>query len=127
MRIGFWAAIAALSLCGCEADNAQLAEAGLFNRPAAKIRACFGPPDRRIPVGVEQIWVYRIGRLQVEGWLPALGADEHPTFSAPTPDCEARFTVDSHGVRGIAYTDTAGRALPQGERCEIAVRRCLRL
>ena len=65
--------------------------------------------------------------MRVEGWLPALGADEHPTFSAPTPDCEARFTVDSHGVRGIAYTDVAGRALPQGEACEIAVRRCLRL
>jgi len=127
MRIGIWAALGALALCGCEADEQQLAETYLFNRPAAKIRACFGPPDRRIPVGVEQIWVYDIGQLHVEGWLPALGADEHPTFSAPTPDCQARFTIDSHGVRGIAYTDTAGRALPQGERCEIAVRKCLTL
>jgi len=127
MRIGIWAALATLALCGCEADEQQLAQTYLFNRPAAKIRACFGPPDRRIPVGVEQIWVYDIGRLHVEGWLPALGADEHPTFSAPTPDCQARFTVDSHGVRGIAYTDTAGRALPQGEACEIAVRKCLTL
>ena len=127
MRIGIWAALATLALCGCEADEQQLAQTYLFNRPAAKIRACFGPPDRRIPVGVEQIWVYDIGRLHVEGWLPALGADEHPTFSAPTPDCQARFTVDSHGVRGVAYTDTAGRALPQGERCAIAVRKCLTL
>jgi hypothetical protein len=127
MRIGIWAAVGALALSGCEADEQQLAQTYLFNRPAAKIRACFGPPDRRIPVGVEQIWVYDIGRLHVEGWLPALGADEHPTFSAPTPDCQARFTVDSHGVRGIAYTDTAGRALPQGEACEIAVRKCLTL
>ena len=127
MRIGIWAALGALALCGCETDDQQLAETYLFNSPAAKIRACFGPPDRRIPVGVEQIWVYDIGQLHVEGWLPALGADEHPTFSAPTLDCQARFTVDSHGVRGIAYTDTAGRALPQGERCEIAVRKCLTL
>jgi hypothetical protein len=125
MRIGFLAAL--LALGACETDNAQIAEAELFNRPAAKLRACFGAPDRRIPVGIEQIWVYRIGRLRVEGWLPAVGADEHPTFSAPNGNCEARFTVDSHGVRGIAYTDTAGRALPQGELCEIAVRRCMKL
>ena len=127
MRIGIWAALAALALCGCEPDSQQIAEAGLFNRPAAVIRACFGAPDRRIPVGIEQIWVYRVGRLRVEGWLAALGTDEHPTFSAPPPDCEARFTIDSHGLRGIAYTDAAGRALPQGERCEIAVRKCLKL
>jgi hypothetical protein len=127
MRIGIFALAAALALCGCEPDSEQLAEAGLFNRPASQIRACFGPPDKRIPVGVEQIWVYDIGRLRVEGWLAALGIDEHPTFSAPTPDCEARFTVDSHGLRGIAYTDVSGRALPQGERCEIAVRKCLKL
>ena len=127
MRMGIFAAVAALMLGACETDSGQLAQAGLFNRPAAKLRACFGEPDRRIPVGIEQIWVYRLGRLKVEGWLPALGTDERPTFSAPKPDCEARFTVDSHGVRGIAYTDTAGHALPQGERCEIGVRRCLGL
>jgi len=125
MRFGYGAAVLALVLAACEPDGGQLAEAGLFNRPAAKIRACFGEPDRRIPVGIEQIWVYRIGRLRVEGWLPAWGADERPTFSAPTPDCEARFTMDGHGLRGIAYTDAAGHALPQGERCAIPVRDCL--
>ncbi|MDE3176173.1 MAG: hypothetical protein KGM15_08740 [Pseudomonadota bacterium] len=117
--------VAVLALAGCAPDEAQLGETYLFNRPAAKIRACFGPPDQRIPVGVEQIWVYRVGRLRVEGWLPAVGADERATFSAPDGDCEARFTIDSHGVRGIAYADSRGRPLPQGERCEIAVRQCL--
>ena len=116
---------AALVLGACEPETDQLAQAALFNGPAAKIRACYGKPDQRISVGVEQIWVYRIGRLRVDGWLPALGADERPTFSAPSPDCEARFTIDSHGVRGIAYTTSAGRPLPQGERCEIGVRRCV--
>src|SRR3954447_18436693 len=115
--------LAALALGGCTPDDSQLAEAYLFNRPAAKIRACFGEPDRRIPVGIEQIWVYRIGRLHVEGWVAAFDADEHPTFSAPTPDCAARFTVDPHGVPGIAYTDIRGRPIPQAERCEIAVRK----
>ena len=114
-----------LALAACEPESEQLAQASLFNRPAAKIRACFGAPDRLIPVGVEQIWVYRVGRLRVEGWLPAVGADERPTFSAPSADCEARFTIDSHGVRGIAYTDARGRSLPQGEACEIALRKCL--
>jgi hypothetical protein len=118
-------AILALAVGGCMPDDAQLGEAYLFNRPAAKIRACYGKPDRRIAVGIEEIWVYRVGRLRVEGWLPAVGADERPTFSAPTPDCEARFTIDSHGVRGIAYTDARGRPLPQGERCEIGMRACL--
>ena len=127
MRLTFWAVLPALALCACEPDSGQLAEAGLFNRPAAKIRACFGEPDLRLRVGIEQIWIYRVGQLRVEGWLPASDADERPTFSAPTPDCEARFTVDSHGVRGVAYTDVSGRALPQGERCAIAVRRCLQL
>ena len=117
--------IVILALGGCAPDEAQLGEAYLFNRPAAKIRACFGKPDRRIAVGIEQIWVYRVGQLRFEGWLPAVGTDERPTFSAPSLDCEARFTIDSHGVRGIAYTDSRGRRLPQGERCEIAVRKCL--
>ena len=57
--------------------------------------------------------------------VAALGLDERQTFSAPTPDCQARFTVDSHGVRGIAYTDAVGHALPQAEICETPVRACL--
>jgi hypothetical protein len=118
-------ALAAFALAACEPDSGQLAEASLFNGPAAKIRACYGKPERRIFVGVEQIWVYRVGRLHVEGWLPTAGAAERPTFSAPNSDCEARFTIDSHGVRGIAYTTTAGKPLPQGETCEIDVKRCL--
>ena len=55
MRIRFWAILPALALCACEPDSGQLAEADLFNRPAEKIRACFGAPDGRIPVGIEQI------------------------------------------------------------------------
>jgi len=116
-----------LALAGCYVDSGQLAEAGLFNQPAAKVRACFGRPDERIAVGIEQIWVYRVGRLVSEGWVPALGEDERPTFSAPDRNCEARFTIDRHGLRGIAYTDAQGRPIPQAERCEIAVRRCLGL
>lgn len=125
MRNAIWAMLPALALAGCYVDSDQLAQASLFNQPAAKVRACFGRPDRRISVGVEQIWVYRVGHLIVEGWVPAVGEDEHPTFAAPNGDCEARFTIDSHGLRGIAYTDTLGRTIPQAERCEIAVRRCL--
>jgi hypothetical protein len=125
IRSGLGLGLAALTLAACEPDSDQLAEASLFNQPATKIRGCFGEPARRIPVGIEQIWIYPIGQLHVEGWLPALGADERPTFSAPNPDCEARFTVDHHGVRGIAYTDTKGAPIPQGETCEIAVKACL--
>jgi hypothetical protein len=125
MRFWIGAGLAALPLAACEPDGAQLAEAGLVNRPAAKIRACFGRPDQRMRAGVEEIWVYRVGRLRVEGWLAAYGADERPTFSAPNGDCEARFTLDRYGVKGVAYTATEGRALPQGEACEIDVKRCL--
>ena len=115
MRIGYRVAAAALTLAttACEPDSDQLADAYLFNRPAAKVQACFGQPDRRIPVGIEQIWVYRIGRLRVDGWVAALDRQERPTFSAPSGDCEARFTIDSHGVRGIAYTDTRGAPIPR--------------
>jgi hypothetical protein len=125
MRTAILIGAAAFGIAGCEPDDDQLAQTALFNGPAAKIRTCFGKPDRRIPVGVEQIWVYRIGRLRVEGWLPAFDRDERPTFSAPNPDCEARFTIDSHGVRGIAYTDTNGAPIPEGETCAIGVRECL--
>jgi hypothetical protein len=126
MRVALWAsAAAALGLAACEPESDQIAEATLFNGPVAKIRECYGKPDRRIPVGIEQIWVYRIGHLHVEGWLPAFDPAERPTFSAPNPDCEARFTIDSHGVRGIAYTTTAGKPLPLGETCEIGVRQCV--
>jgi len=125
MRKAISAMLPALALAGCYVDSDQLAQAGLFNQPAAKVRACFGRPDEKIPVGVEQIWVYRVGRLVAEGWVPALGEDERPTFSAPSANCEARFTIDSHGLRGVAYADALGRPIPQAERCEIAVRRCL--
>ena len=125
MRATVWSLAAVVGLASCETDSDQIAQATLFNGPASKIRACFGRPDQRIPVGVEQIWVYRIGHLHVQGWLPAFGNDERPTFSAPDPDCEARFTIDSHGVRGIAYTDSKGAPIPQGETCEIAVRECV--
>src|SRR5579875_482558 len=109
----------ALPLAACETWDSQLAETYLFNGPSSKILACYGQPDRRIPAGVEQIWVYRVGRLQVRGWVAAAGADERPTFSAPNGDCEARFTIDRQGVRGIAYTTTDGRSLPQAETCDI--------
>jgi hypothetical protein len=125
MRIWIVAALTALALAACEPDSAQLAEAGLVNRPAAKIRACFGPPDRRIAAGAEEIWVYRVGRLRVEGWLPAVGPDERPTFSAPNGDCEARFALDRYGVKVVSYTTTDGRPLPQGEDCHIDLRTCL--
>jgi hypothetical protein len=125
MRFWIGAGLAALALAACEPDSTQLAEAGLVNQPAAKITACFGQPDRRMKAGLEEIWVYRVGRLRVEGWLPAYGPDERPTFSAPNGDCEARFTLDRYSVKGVAYTTTDGRALPQGERCEIDVKRCL--
>jgi hypothetical protein len=125
MRMAILAGLPALALAGCEVDSGQIAEAALFNQPAAKVRACFGEPDQRIAVGVEHIWVYRVGSLKVQGWVATDGADERATFSAPNGDCEARFTIDSHGVRGIAYTDTTGRPIPQAERCEIAVRKCL--
>ena len=125
MRKAIWALLPALALAACDVESEQLAQTSLFNQPAAKVRACFGAPDRRIAVGVEQIWVYRVGRLIVHGWVPTVGEDERPTFSAQSGDCEARFTIDSHGLRGIAYTDVSGRPIPQAERCEIPVRECL--
>ena len=113
-------------LGGCGVDDAQLAETDLFNQPARRLHECFGEPAKRQRVGIEQVWIYDIGRLRAQGWVAALGLDEHQTFSAPTPDCQARFTVDSHGVRGIAYTDAAGHALPQAEVCDTPVRACLK-
>ncbi len=113
-------------LGSCGADDGQLAETALFNQPARRLQDCFGAPLKRQRVGIEQVWIYDIGRLRAQGWVAALGLDERQTFSAPTPDCQARFTVDSHGVRGIAYADAAGHALPQAETCEIPVRACLK-
>ena len=108
---------------GCEPDSVQLAEAYLFNQPAAKVRACFGEPDRRIPVGIEQIWVYRIGRLQVDGWLAALGPDERPTFSAPTATARRASPSTATACAASPTPTTRGRADSAGRTCEIAVRR----
>ena len=119
-------ALLCTTLGACGVDGAQLAETDLFNQPARRLHECFGEPAKRLRVGVEQVWIYDIGRLRAQGWVAALGLDERQTFSAPTPECQARFTVDSHGVRGIAYTDAAGHALPQAETCDIPVRACLR-
>jgi hypothetical protein len=116
----------ATTLGACGVDDAQLAQTDLFNQPARRLHDCFGEPSKRLRVGIEQVWIYDIGRLRAQGWVAALGLDERQTFSAPTPYCQARFTVDSHGVRGIAYTDAAGHALPQAEICEVPVRACLK-
>ncbi len=118
-------ALVGAALTSCGVDDAQLAETDLFNQPARRVKECFGEPSQRQRVGVEQVWIYDIGRLRAQGWLAALGLDEHPPFTAPTPDCQMRFTVDSHGVRGIDYTDAAGHALPQAEVCQTTVRACL--
>jgi hypothetical protein len=116
----------ALALGACGVDDSQLAETDLFNQPARRLKDCFGEPSRRQHVGIEQVWIYDIGRLRAQGWVAALGLDERPTFTAPTPDCQARFTVDSHGIRGIAYTDAAGHSVPQAEVCDVPVRACLK-
>ena len=126
MRTSLAFAMIALAVGGCGVDDAQLVEADLFNQPARRVRDCFGEPARRERVGVEQVWIYDIGRLRAQGWVAALGAEERQTFSAPTPDCEARFTIDSHGLRGVAYTDAAGHPMPQAEVCDIPVRACLK-
>ncbi len=113
------------SLGACGVDDSQLVQTDLINQPAQRLHACFGAPAKRERVGVEQVWIYNIGKLRAQGWVAALGLDEHQTFSAPTPDCQARFTIDSHGIRGVAYTDASGHALPQAEVCDIRARACL--
>ncbi len=115
-----------MALSACGVDDSQLAETDLFNQPARRLHDCFGEPTQRQRVGIEQVWIYDIGRLRAQGWVAALGLDERPPFTAPTPDCQARFTVDSHGIRGVAYTDAAGHALPQAEVCDVPVRACLK-
>ena len=119
-------ALLCATLSSCGVDDTQLAETDLFNQPARRLHDCFGEPSKRRHVGIEQVWIYDVGRLRAQGWVAALGLDERQTFSAPTPDCQARFTVDSHGIRGIAYTDAAGHALPQAEVCDTPVRACLK-
>ncbi len=82
MRAAIRSLAAAIALGGCETDSDQVAQATLFNGPASKIRACFGKPDRRIPVGVEQIWVYRHRPSACGGLAAGLRT---PTSGRPFP------------------------------------------
>jgi hypothetical protein len=119
------AAAAGLAIAGC-ANNApevdQKAQHFMIGLSETRLKACVGRPDRRIPVGLEEIWVYRIGRLHGYGPpLPPL----NETILAPSGPCNVRFVVDRYGVSQIAYTLPSGASLPLGQVCDFDVDRCL--
>ncbi len=125
---GHWALVSAAALLGlaaCVPETNQIAQRYLIGLSEKKIAACFGRPDKRIPVGDEQIWVYHMGNMRFEGWLPAIGKGEDAVSPKSDFRCEVKFVLNRFGVSQVIYSSDDGSPLPLGESCDFAVRRCV--
>jgi hypothetical protein len=104
------------------AETDQIAQSTLIGRSARAIRACLGNPDKRIPVGDEAIWVYRIGALSADGaaWLIPLDLN----FLRSGGACDVRIVVTPYGVNQVYYALPDGAGLPLGQLCRFPVELC---
>jgi hypothetical protein len=119
------AAVTLLGVAGCVPETNQVAQRYLIGLSEKKILACFGRPDKRTPVGDEQIWVYHMGAMHFQGWLPAIGKGEDAVPPNSKFRCDVRFVLDRHGVSQVFYSNADGGPVPLGESCDFAVRQCV--
>jgi len=124
-RWGSLAAMLTLSACGPKPEVDQIAQSRLIGLSEKKILACLGEPAKRVAIGTEQIWTFRIGQMLNEGGLLALGLNEYATPFPPDRACNVNVVIDRHGVSQVTYAKADGRALPLGQLCEFDVNRCV--
>jgi hypothetical protein len=108
------------------AEVDQIAQQKMIGLSKKKLRLCMGPPAHRIAVGSTDIWTYRSGRAQVEGFFLASGVNGMASWFGSDRLCSVNIVMTNARVSQIAYAGPDGRPLPIGEHCDFAVENCMR-
>ena len=129
--LGVFLACVALSACeGQRPEVDQIAQSSLIGLSKKKILACLGPTTQRTPVGLEEIWTYRIGHRHVAGIQLAIlrdttGHDSNASPLAESAACDVHIVIDGYGVSRVYYSRADGGDLPLGEECHYEIHPCV--
>ena len=119
------AAAALVASCGEKPEVDQIAQHSMTGMSVTKLKACLGRPSRSIPAGLDEIWVYPIGRLEGYGPQFAVVLNENVPPLGVSGACDVRVVVNRYGVSQVGYSLRDGEALPLGQTCRFAVERCV--
>jgi len=121
------AAFALASLAAAQAAEVdQIAQQKMIGLSKKKIRLCMGLPALRVAIGATDIWTYRTGGAQVEGFFLASGANGMASWFGPDRFCNVNVVMTHARVSQVTYAASDGRPLPLGEHCDFAVENCVR-
>ena len=119
-------ALACILAAAQAAEVDQIAQQKMIGLSKKHIRLCMGPPARRVAVGSTDIWTYRTGSAQVEGFFLASGVNGMASWFGPDRFCNVNVVMTNARVSQITYAAPDGRPLPIGEHCDFAVENCAR-
>ena len=107
-------------------ESDEIAQQRMIGLSRKHLRACMGLPDRRVRIGSTDIWTYRSGASEVDGWLLSPGVNGTASWFAHDPRCAVIVIMTNAAVSQIAYSAPDGGLLPLGEECSFAVENCVR-
>jgi hypothetical protein len=119
-------ALASLLAAAQAAEVDQIAQHKMIGLSKKQIRLCMGLPARRVAVGATDIWTYRSGGAEVEGFFLAPGVNAMASWFGPDRTCSVNVVMTNAQVSQITYSAPDGRPLPIGEHCDFAVENCAR-
>lgn len=108
------------------AEVDQIAQQKMIGLSKKTIRICMGAPARRLAIGSTDIWTYRSGSAEVEGFFLASGVNGMASWFGPDRFCNVNVIMTNARVSQITYAAPDGRPLPLGEQCLFAVSNCVR-
>jgi hypothetical protein len=117
-------ALACILAAAQAAEVDQIAQQKMIGLSKKHIRLCMGPPARRVAVGSTDIWTYRTGSAQVEGFFLASGVNGMASWFGSDRFCNVNVVMTNARVSQITYAAPDGRPLPIGEHCDFAVENC---
>jgi hypothetical protein len=107
-------------------ESDQIAQQRMIGLSRKHVRVCMGAPDHRARIGSTDIWTYRSGSAEVDGWLLSPGVNGTASWFAHDPRCAVIVIMTNARVSQIAYSAPDGGLLPLGEQCSFAVENCVR-
>ena len=107
-------------------ESDQIAQQRMIGLSRKHVRVCMGAPDHRARIGSTDIWTYRSGSADVDGWLLSPGVNGTASWFAHDPRCAVIVIMTNARVSQIAYSAPDGGLLPLGAQCSFAVENCVR-
>jgi hypothetical protein len=120
-------ALLALTVAAAPAAEVdQIAQQKMIGLSKKTIRLCMGWPAKRVAIGSTDIWTYRSGSAEVEGFFLAPGVNGMASWLGRDRFCNVNVVMTNARVSQVTYHAPDGRPLPLGERCLFAVENCTR-